>query len=250
MIVILQILIAFLSVVLAGIVLSLPLLANYTLQVFAVLIIGFVIVNRLTRRAEFDYRIVLEKKSLIFSWQLFFCGAATFLLIGSTGGLGSWLFPLLFLYFFFLILSNGWLVTTLNLILVLGLLYYQTQNFGPVHYGALLSLVIFLPIAFFAQKYYRQFLQEEEELKLEREKITYYNLYAEKQQGELLSRGKQVTTSSVKEGDLKRFLETLIPQLDEVQRESRFPESQLVISAKLTKIGLALRQILKNQEKK
>lgn len=149
MIVILQILIAFLSVVLAGIVLSLPFLSGYILQIFAVLILGFIIVNRLTRRAEFDYKIVLEKKSLVFAWQLFFCGAAIFLLVGSTGGLGSWLFPLLFLYFFFLILANGWLVTLLNFVLVLGLLYYQTPAFGPAHYGALLSLAVFFPFQLF-----------------------------------------------------------------------------------------------------
>lgn len=248
MIVILQILIAFLSVVLAGIFLSLPILSGYTLQIFAVLVIGFIIVNRLSRRAEIDYKIMLEKKSLIFAWQLFFCGAAIFLLVGSTGGFGSWLFPLLFLYFFFLILANGWLVTLLNFVLVLGLLYYQTPNFGTADYGPLLSLVVFLPIAFFAQKYYQQFLKEQEELRLEREKITYYNLYAEKQQGELLTRGKQVTNKAVESSNLASFLETLIPQLDEVQKESRFPENQLVVSAKLTKIGLALRQILKNQK--
>lgn len=246
MILTLQILIGLLSVVAAGVVLAVPGLDKYALQFFALFMVGFVLTNRSTRKKVLDYKVLTEQRSLHLAWQLFFGGAAIILLVGATGGFASWMLPLLFVYIFFLSLTNGWLVTLVNLLAILALLYYQTADFGPSNYGAALSLIVFWPVAWFAQKYFARFLREQAELKLEREKIIYYNLYAEKQQGELLKRGRNVTSGAVKNSDLTSFIEVLIPQIDDVQRESRFPENQLVVSAKLTKIGLALRQILKN----
>ncbi len=248
----LQVLISSLSVIAAGVVLATPILSQYRLQFFAVFLIGFVLVNRLTRKQSLDYRVILEKRSLTWSWQLFFAGAAILLMIGGTGGLASWLLPLVFVYLLFLSLVNGWLPTIITTGLMIFFLYAQTGNFGADNYGAILSIVVFVPIAFFAQKYYVRFVRDQEELKLEREKITYYNLYAEKQQNELLTREKNKANEedwNNKKSESK-LVQALIPQIDELQKESRFPENQLVVSARLTKIGLALRRFLKEAEEK
>ncbi len=242
MILALQTAVAFFSVILAWSVLSLPWTKGYSLQVLALMLIVFVILKRFGRKKTFDYKQKMERKSLWQAIEIAPLGVAVLLLIGNTGGFSSWLLPLIFVYFFFLMFANRLPATILTFIVTIVFVYYFTPDFAANNYGAVLSLLIFLPIAVFAQKYYAQAIKESNELALEREKISYYNLYAEKQQNELIKREQ----STQKALTLKEVVSELIPQVDALQKESRFPQNQLVVSAQLTKIGLKLRQALKN----
>ncbi len=246
MILVLQIFLSLLSVIAAGIILITPSLSNYYLQFFALTILGFAFFHRLTKKKTIDYKMIVEQKQLNLSLQLFFIAFGLILLIGSTGSFSSPLFPLIFIYFFFLLLANHWLTSLFSAGAILGVFYYLMPNFGQAHYGAVISILVFLPIAFFAQKYYRRFLADREELALEREKISYYNLYAEKQQAELLTHQspKKNNPLSKKQQTVNDFLQTLIPQIDQLQTESRFPQNQLIVSSKLTKLALVVRRFL------
>ena len=160
--------------------------------------------------------------------------------------------PLIFVELFFVILACQWPVALFTTLAILAFLYFLTPNFGEANYGALFSVVIFLPVAFFAQKYYAKFLREQRALEAEREKLAYYNLYAEKQQEALLHEGKSVRVAQApaqKNAAASIFLHELIPEIDELQKESRFSENQMVVSAKLTKLGLRLRRVVQETEK-
>ena len=244
MIIIGQVLIAILTIVSPWLVLSSPQMRGYTLQFFFILVIVFVFFLRAKRKHKLSYKTdeMSVWSSLKDSIQIALVGIAVLLMIGNTGGFGSWVLPLFFVYYFFHVFANNLVVNLLALGLNLFFIYFFTPTFSEVHYGAVLSLIIFAPIAIFAQKYYNQAIKDNWQLELEREKVTYYNLYAEKQQNELLKRKSKTTIS---EGHLSDFISGLIPQIDNLQKESRFPQNQLVISAQLTKIGLALRQALK-----
>lgn len=243
---VIQVLILWLSMVAAAVILIYPPTLAYALQFFAAAVIAFVVINRLGRKKQFDAETVLEQKNLNLTWQLFCVGLAIFLLIGYTGGLGSAFFPLVFIYLFFVILACLWPVSLAATLASLVFLYFLTPEFGENYYGTLFSVVIFLPIAFFAQSYYAKFLKEQRALEAEREKLTYYNLYAEKQQEALLGENKSVPKVKQKNADsASNFLQELVPELDELQKESRFPENQMVVSARLTKLALKVRQVLK-----
>lgn len=248
---VLQTILALLTVVVAGVILVTPAMSGYYLQFFAVAVVGFVIANRWGRKKGGSYKEMSHDNRLNLSLQLFCCGVAILLLVGSSGGLASWMFPLLFIYFFFLLLACPWPVTLVTAAASAFLVYYFTADFGPDDYGALFSLVIFLPIGFFAQKYYRKFLIQQQQLELEQEKITYYNLYAEKQQAALLAEGKSATMTVDTPAEattltmVQEFLQKLTTQIDELQKESRFAQNQLVVSAQLTKMGLAIRRLSK-----
>ncbi len=244
MIIIGQVLIAILTIVGPWLVLSLAQIRNYTLQIFFILVIAFVFFLRAKRKQKVSYKTdeVTTWSSLKDSIQIALVGMAVLLMVGNTGGFGSWVLPLIFVYYFFHVLANNLFINLLTLGLNLIFIYFFTSEFSEVHYGAVLSLIIFAPIAIFAQKYYIKAIKDNWQLELEREKVTYYNLYAEKQQNELLKRKSKTTIS---DGHLSDFISDLIPQIDNLQKESRFPQNQLVISAQLTKIGLALRQALK-----
>ncbi|MBQ6436643.1 hypothetical protein IJJ27_03755, partial [bacterium] len=81
-----------------------------------------------------------------------------------------------------------------------------------------------------------------------REKVAYYNLYAEKQQADILEQAPKVKYKANQ--SLSDFVSDLIPQIDELQKMSRFPQNQLVVSAGLTKIGLSLRRALQTTKVK
>jgi hypothetical protein len=97
----------------------------------------------------------------------------------------------------------------------------------------------------FAQRYYNRAVRDGLELELEKEKVAYYNMYAERKQNEILAR--EADTKD-KITSLRQFLLALIPEVDALQRDSRFAQNQLIISERLTKIGLSLRLALRKYD--
>lgn len=241
-----QIFIVLLTALIGGLSVFFPQVQAYVLQIFSVLVIIFVLLRRWGKKQTISFRTQLEKQSLYQAASIAPLGAAILLLVGVTGGLSSWWLPLIFIYFFMLAFANQLPAVLAAYLFDFVLIFCFTNNFGEQNYGAMLSLLVFMPVAIFAQKYYLQTAKETQALESERAKIAYYNLYAEKQQAELLTlRGKDSGSKLLASDDLTTYVATLIPQIDQLQQESRFPENQLIISAQLTKIALGLRQALK-----
>ena len=232
------------AVLAAGIVCGSPSLSRYTLQFLGVSIVLFLLINRVVRRRQISFATGSKRNNLASTLEVAVISFALLLAIGSTGGYASWLLPLYLIYFILLNFVCPLLPTLVSFVATLVLFYLTTPVFTQAQYGSLLSLLVFVPIAVGLQHVYAKFLLERQNARLEREKVAYYNLYAEKQQAELLKRDTLARPTS----DLADYLRELIPQIDELQKMSRHPENQLVLSSSLTKIGLSARQALKKHE--
>jgi hypothetical protein len=248
---IIQAAISVFALIISWIILSIPLFHEYIFQCFCFFIAIFLFVNlrgRHQQRSALETETQQEQYSLRQNVEIGLVGVAIFLLIGSTGGLGSALLPLFFVYFFFAAFVTPHFVTLLMTVAEVAFFYFFTLdglgniNFGPAHYPVLLSIFIFIVVTFFAQKYYNRAVKDNLDLQLEKEKVAYYNIYAEKKQSELLN---QAAAERKEAHTTNEYLQELIPQIDALQKQSRFAQNQLIVSAGLTRIGLSLRRIQK-----
>jgi multisubunit Na+/H+ antiporter MnhC subunit len=239
---VIQFLCSFLALAFAWVVLILPGIKQYAFQAFCILIIVFIVVNIWGRHQKTSV-LVNREGSVLENVEIALVGSAILLLIANTGGLGSDLLPLFYIYFFFATFVNPLPLTLVMTAVEIIFFSVFTVDFSfQAHYGSLLAIVIFVPIAFFAQKYYNRAVKDGYDLALEKEKVAYYNMYAEKKQNELLARD---ATAKREVTGLYDFLQSLIPEIDALQGASRFAQNQLVVSERLTKIGLSLRRALK-----
>ena len=233
-----RIVLALLPVVLASLILACPVTAPYALQFLAVSVIGFIAVNRLARKHhKLSWRV--DEAGITLNVETCLLGFGLLLMIGSTGGLHSWLLSFYYLYFLFVALVTPVAGAGVALVATVAFCYFFTPEFGNSDYGTLLSLIFYGPVALYFQTIYTKRIREQVDLQVEREKVAYYNLYAEAQQEKLLVA--QATNSdvvAVKRGEksLSSFVrDDLIPQIDELQKLSRFRENQMIISNTLTK---------------
>ena len=160
--------------------------------------------------------------------------------------MNSFLLPLYYIYFFFAIFVNSSWITWLRTICELTFLIFFTPDFGPPHYSNIFSLAVFITISYFAQQYYQRALKDNLQLQDEKQKVSYYNMYAEKKQNELLTQENQLQHQLSSAND---YLTDLITQVDKLQTQSRFAYNQLIISAGLTKVGLLLRRLRQSMQK-
>lgn len=240
-----QLLITSAAVLGAALVCLIPALSGYTFQFLGIAVIGFFIVNIYVRHRHIAFRPDSARNNFFSTLEISFISFALMIAIGSTGGFSSWLLPLYLIYFLLLNFVCPLAPTLISFIASLVFFYLTTPLFGTNNYGNLISLLIFAPIAVAVQHIYAKLLLERQNARLEREKVAYYNLYAEKQQAELLSHPAPKSTPS----SLEEYVRTeLIPTIDDLQKKSRFPENQLILSSSLTKLALQVRQALKNTD--
>lgn len=220
--------------------------SKYALQFFCAYIAIFFIFNLYWRKKNRSRSIIAEEQPLKQSWEISLVAGAIFLLVGSTQGLNSFLLPLYYIYFFFAIFVNSSWITWLRTICELTFLIFFTPDFGPPHYSNIFSLAVFITISYFAQQYYQRALKDNLQLQDEKQKVSYYNMYAEKKQNELLTQENQLQHQLSSAND---YLTDLITQVDKLQTQSRFAYNQLIISAGLTKVGLLLRRLRQSMQK-
>lgn len=241
---IVQIGVCILAVVAASIVSLVPALERYTLQFMAGAMVLFFILSRLSRKRDNALPYRVERDDWMASVEIALLSFAILLTIGATGGLSSWLLPLYMIFFLLLNFVCPLAPTLVSLIASLIYIIVMTPEMSQQQYGSLLSLIIFAPIAIVMQSIYTKLVTTRQEARLERDKVTYYNLYAEKQQAMILDASTQ--SEEQKPHTMGAALEKLIPKIDELQKLSRHPENQLVLSAGLTKLGLSVRKILRD----
>ena len=229
-----------LSVIAAAVVYVLPAREQLLLPTLGVSLLGFLLANHVLRHRQKKLLTQASRHNFLPTLEVSLIAFALLLAIAITGGYSSWLLPLYLIYFLLLNFVCPLFPTLTSFVCTLVFFYLSTPDFGRADYGSLLSLIVFAPIAIALQNIYAKLLLEQQNAKLEREKVAYYNLYAEKQQAQLLASGQDQS--------LREFVQALVPQIDELQKMSRFSENQLIISATLTKLGLSIRQALKNDE--
>ncbi len=239
-----QISVCILAVVAAGVVSLTPALEPYTLQFMAGAMVLFFVLSKMSRKRDTALPYRVERDDWMASVEIALLSFAILLTIGATGGLSSWLLPLYMIFFLLLNFVCPLAPTLVSLVASLIYIIIMTPEMSQQQYGSLLSLIIFAPIAIVMQNIYTKLVTTRQEARLERDKVTYYNLYAEKQQAQILEASG--LSEEQKPHTLGAALEKIIPKIDELQKLSRHPENQLVLSAGLTKLGLEVRKILRD----
>lgn len=240
----LPLLIMSITLLISWLALSTPQTKDYALQFFCAYIAIFFIFNIYLRRRESKQELKdqLGEQSLSQIFQISLVAGAIFLLVGSTDGLNSFLLPLYYVYFFFAIFVNPNWLTALRILTELTFLVFFTSDFDQRHYSTLASLAVFIGISYFAHKYYLRALKSHLLLEDEKEKVAYYNIYAEQKQNEALAAAQKKRHHLDSASDC---LHDLIVQIDQLQVQSRFSQNQLIVSQGLTTSGLLLRRLRK-----
>jgi hypothetical protein len=229
-----------------------PDLEPYTLQVFAAAIAVYLITWRLSRKKpQFatDGKYVF---SLLRTISFGTLGFSFLILIGYLGGFNSPAISLIFIYIFLVIFkfrTSSAIAISLITLTYLFLLTSLDSGMSTNAWGYLISAIVYMAVVIVAKRYFEQVVAKQQALKLEREKLAYYNVYAEQQKEMLLTAQNEIKEMK-KRDDLTDFIKTLIPVVDELQKKSRFSQNQLVVSQELTKISLSLRQALKAKKNK
>ncbi len=233
------------SVLACGLVSLMPSLSNYTFQFLGVSVAAFFLVNMYVRHHQIELHFDKDRTNIYSAIEVALIGFALSLVICTTGGYGSWLVSLYLIYFLLLIFVCPLLPTAVSFLSTLVLFYLTTPDFGPIHYSPLLSLVVFSPVAIAFQKLYTDLIAQRQRTHEEEIKVAYYNVYAEQQQENILA-GHPVDLNQ----PLIDFVEDeLIPQLDELQKQSRFTQNQLIVASGLTKLALQVRQAVRLDKK-
>jgi acid stress-induced BolA-like protein IbaG/YrbA len=226
-----------------------PALHGYVLQAFCVATAGYLLLKKFSRGHWFYTDPQVKRLPFTQTLSLAILGFAVLLLVGFFGGLHSPAASALFVYLFFLAFSASTATASLLSLICLAFTVYLTPQLSLSDYGYLLGLLIYIVVVALAKKYYDQTLIKQQNLQIEREKIAYYNLYAEQQKEQILVAQKKLREIGAA-GDCHSFLAGLIPIIDELQKKSRFAQNQMVVSQELTKIGLNLRQAVKSTASK
>lgn len=174
--------------------------------------------------------------------ELILMGVIVFIIIGFFGGYNSPVFPLVYFYLFFLVfLLPVWSSALISLEIIV-LFYFLTPQFLVSNWTALISLPMFWGLLVFSKTQYFSLVKENGELAAEKEKVAYYNHYAEQQQATNLINLNKKNASSWK--TLQSFWQIeLMPKIDELQKLSSSEKNQLIVQSQLTKLNFRLAQI-------
>ena len=223
---------------------------NY-LAVMLTLIVAYVVAKRvLSRTKKVWFRTNKTNKNtphsnttLTLIPELVLIGSVIFIVVGFFGGLNSVVWPLIYFYLFFLAFLTPASTTIIITVELMVLFYLLTPNFLTSNWSNIISLPIFLALLLLTKKQYSDLVKESSRLAEEKQKVAYYNFYAEKQQaGSLQTQDKTTENWTNVEGFWQN---ELMPQINELQKLSSTSQNQLIIQSQLTKLSLRLRQISK-----
>lgn len=205
--------------------LQIPFLLPYSGQAFAIASLIYFIVKRLSRAKV--WHIVPRHASSEVTVVTF----AILILVGSTGNLDSWFYPLVYLLLFFLVLACE--VSTALLITALLVLFHfaLTPAFTFDHLPGLLTLPLLLLCFLFAKEQYDRAKQDQLQLETNTELIREFEL--DDQTWHLFA---------------TNFLQ---PKLGLLQQLTHQPQSnQQVIQGQLTLIAVELEKMLQTKADK
>lgn len=210
------------------------------------LIVIYLIVKRLQIRSKNQSVWFRQNQKPDFSTnmtpELILMGVIIFIIIGFFGGYNSPAFPLVYFYLFFLVfLLPTWSSALVTLEVVM-LFYYLTPQFLIANWTTLASLPIFWGLLIFSKTQYFSLVRENSELAAEKEKVAYYNHYAEQQQAASLVNLDKKNAKTWK--SLQSFWQIeLMPRINELQKLSSSEKNQLIIQAQLTQLNFRLAQL-------
>lgn len=236
---------------------TIPQLQNYALQAFAVAAILYIVIKKVSKDSLFYTRDLdsadqiykvnqgdsKKKKKIPYAQiiNLAILGFAVTLLVGYFGGMQSAGFAFAFVYIFFLAFSTGTITTISLTLFMLTLVFYLTPEITAGDFVYPVLAVVFMSVVMLAKKYYDQSVIKQHSLKIEREKVTYYNIYAENQLNESLRTQRKLRELSQSGHDTREFVKELVAVIDDLTKKSRHTSNQMIVSQELNRIGFNLR---------
>lgn len=200
-----------------------PALEKYSLQAMALVVLIYAAV-KIATRAKF-WQILPTRMSIETALATF----AFLLLIGSTGNLASWFFPLSYIHLFFIIFSSQ--IGTSIIISMLILLFHFALN-PALNQHELVSLAT-LPI------------------------VMLFFLFARKQHQEVITDQYIITQSEQELAEvnydanaMEKFLvEFLSPKLDQLKELSNYPGNSPTIYGQITIIKIEIEKLMQHIKK-
>lgn len=128
--------------------LHLPMLRDLSLQAFAVILLILFVLRKLRR--EKTWQLLPERPQAELPLLTF----AFFLLIGATGGIESYLYPAIYVYFFIVALAAPAGAAITAAMATMLFFYALSGGFGPREAGALITLPVLLVFFLFAKRQY------------------------------------------------------------------------------------------------
>jgi hypothetical protein len=210
----------------------------YNLQVFLVGLVVLYIIRKISKKKESSLSFILQVSCLNFS---------SLVLIFDTGILQSPFFSLLYLILFLTIFFS-YKTVAVFLFFCFSLFFAFFSEIDQAFLTQVFGLLMILLILFFSKKQYQSLIKERVALAQEKEKISYYKIYAEKKKEEVLNFEKLINSDS-HNLDYKAFLQNyLLPKLTDLQKMSKLGSNQIIVQSQLTILLFTIKKIVKKQE--
>ncbi len=203
--------------------LHVPELKALSLQLFAVIGLGYFVLKILTRKKPRKFLPTMMSLETIMATMAFL------LLVGSTGNTASWFFPLSYVHLFFVAFSSH--VSTSVVITFLVVLFHYGLNPSMPQTGlvSLITLPVVMVFFLYARLQYLDNLEEERQLKEDQETIL------------------QMDSAKFK---AKSFLQNYLqPKLKQLETLAEYPSNASLIKNQLGIISLELATVIEDLEK-
>lgn len=225
--------------------LSVPSLAQYSLQAFGGCFVLYFVLKKMNEAAIWE---VLPTTALD---EMLLVTFAFLILIGATGATQSVFFPLVFIYLFFLSMTmERWTALVISLLTTLFFYSLDQVTTQTPHFSQLISMPLVMIFFMFAKYQYDQAKEKQTLLQIEHNEVFSYKLFLEKKEAELsVAENTTLDWLDYFQGFLFEFLQ---PKLDQLIQMMEFRQNQQVVRGQLTLIRLELeklKQWLLNQQK-
>lgn len=137
-----------LSITLAYFWLQIPMLSQFSLQIFALFVIAFLVIKRF-KKAKL-WHILPEMASV----EIILITFSFLLLVGGTGGTSSWFFPLIYVNLFFLVMASETPTAIISTIAMMLFFYALDPGLKTSTIQSLIALPLMVAIFLFARKEY------------------------------------------------------------------------------------------------
>lgn len=217
-----------------------PYTKDYALQAFVASVLAYSLLKMINKK-----RIVKILADTALD-EMIFISFSFLILIGSSDGLDSIFFPLIYIYLFFLIIfthTGTALVISAELLAFFYLLL--SQDISLKNASGLISIVIITFSYIFAKKQYDRAEHNQYVMQQSQKEIETYKQYIEKQ-GELIS-NYNVNNANQFISFIDKFLK---PHIFQLQKLSSNYENRLILQSQLTKLSFQLDQISKKLQQK
>jgi hypothetical protein len=223
------------SVIVAYFWLSLPVLAQYSLQAFALCILLYFILKRANQAKIWQ---ILPTTAVD---EMVLVTFAFFILVGATDGTTSIFFPLMFVYLFFVSMTMN-LMTSIIMTLETTLFFYALNpHLQQLNLSHLISLPVVMTFFLFAKYQYEQAKRNQNLVEIERNEINSYQIFLQHKESELNSlRQNSSQTSQYFVSFIQNYLQ---PKLDQISNMLDFSQNRQTIKGQLSLIKVQLEKI-------